>query len=509
MKNVKKILALVLVAVMMMALSVSAFAASISVEQDSTYQGTAGQAGRTYTYKQIFHATLSEANTSSGGGYDTDGTPGTVTASLAKGYSYFLNSTETTQIGQLGTWVAATETTPAHWEKATGNLWFDLTPSADGSKYIVSWASGVATDTDTAQAAAAWLNTNYTALASGDLTWDTATKKWTASELEDGYYLLNSDTGNNLVAATGNIAIKEKNSYPPIDKTQADEDNTEQVDTSKNVAVGDVLTYQAKVTIPATAKVGDTMVVTDKPSEGLTYNNDVAVKTNEGNATVAFGTAGTGVAWTATITVTEASRGKDVVFEYTMTVNEKAIVDTGRINTFELKYGDNYTAIPVTVPYTTYFTGVHKIDDSGSSTTGLEGVKFDLFEEGKAFNVKKSGTYYIPDPTGSSNEVVTDADGYIYIRGLDKDKTYTLTETETLPGYNMLEEDVTLVLVEDKEDAFDEYDADSYQNVVNNKGAVLPSTGGIGTTIFYVVGGILVVAAGVLLVTKKRMSREG
>ena len=47
------------------------------------------------------------------------------------------------------------------------------------------------------------------------------------------------------------------------------------------------------------------------------------------------------------------------------------------------------------------------------------------------------------------------------------------------------------------------------KEIENNSGTVLPSTGGIGTTIFYVVGSILVVAAGVLLITKKRMSREG
>lgn len=79
---------------------------------------------------------------------------------MEKGYSYYLNSpADATQIGQLGTWVAATGTpgeddyVAAHWQKATGNLWFDLTPSADGKQYIVSWASGVDTDTDTAQAA--------------------------------------------------------------------------------------------------------------------------------------------------------------------------------------------------------------------------------------------------------------------------------------------------------------------------------------------------------------------
>lgn len=499
MKKLRKIFALLIAMVMVLGMSTSVFAASISVEQDSTYAGTTGEAGRAYTYKEIFHATLSGENTSIGGGYDADGTPGTVTASLAKGYSYFLNSSETTQIGQLGTWDATAKT----WTKASGNLWFDLTPSADGSKYVVSWASGVPTDTDTAQAAAKWLSTNYTAVASGSLTWDATNKKWTATDLEDGYYLLSSDTGNNLIAATGDITVKEKNAYPPIDKTQADEDSATQTNDSKNVAIGDVLTYQAKVTIPATAKVGDTMVVTDTPSKGLTYNNDVTVKANKGNATVAFGTAGTGDAWTATITVTEASKGKDVVFEYTMTVNADALTDGDRINTFKLNYGDNYTAVPDTVPYTTYFTGIEKVDGENKDTK-LANVEFTLKEGDAEFKVTKGDDgVYIPDASGSST-VVTDANGLIKIRGLDNDKTYTLTETKTNDGYNLLDAPKTLTLVEDKGNAFST--TTTFDQIENNKGAVLPSTGGIGTTIFYIIGAILVIGAGVVLVTRRRMN---
>ena len=108
----------------------------------------------------------------------------------------------------------------------------------------------------------------------------------------------------------------------------------------------------------------------------------------------------------------------------------------------------------------------------------------------------------------------------ILIRGLDDDKKYTLTETYTLPGYNMLEGDVDLDLEEDiapvpagsgtsgTSGTFEGYDPENYQDVINNQGSVLPSTGGIGTTIFYIVGGLLAVGAGVVLVTKKRMGKE-
>jgi len=501
----KKILAIMMATLIVVGMAWSAMAASITITQDSTYSGTAGEPGRTYTYYQIFHATLSGSNSGTGGGYTgTSGTPGDITNSLTKGYSYYLKATDdATQIAQLGTWDAETKT----WNKASGNLWFDLTPSADGTQYIVTWAAAT-TDSETVQKAADWLSKNYTALTYANLTWNSGTTTWTATDLEDGYYLIKGNTGKNLVAATTNLVIKEKNDYPPIDKTQADEDNATQVDTELNLAIGDKVTYQAKVTIPATAKVGDTMVVTDTPSTGLTYNGDVAVKENTGAATVVFGTAGTGDAWTATITVTDGSQGKDVIFEYTMTINENALVDTDRINTFKLKFGDNYNAIPETVPFTTYYTGIEKVDGADSGTK-LAGVKFTLTEAGKAFNVKKtSGTpvdYYIPDPSGTSNVVVTDTNGLIVIRGLDNDKEYVLTETETLDGYNLLAGPKTLTLVKDTSGT---YVTDSFDKVENNKGTVLPSTGGIGTTIFYIVGGLLAVGAGVVLVTKKRMSKE-
>lgn len=490
---------------MVLGMSTSVFAASITVNQDGTYSGTEGEAGRTFTYNQIFHATLSGANTSTGGGYDEDGTPGTVSASLAKGYSYFLDAEDdATQIGELGTWNAETKT----WTRAEGNLWFDLTPSADGTQYVVSWAAED-TDTDTAQAAAKWLAENYTPLASDDL--DFANGKWTATDLEDGYYLLSSDTGDNLIAATGDININEKNDYPPITKEQTDEDLADQpitevedvgeleghTEDDVNVAIGDVVAYKVTVTIPAAAKVGETIEVWDKNSEGLTYNNDLVF---DPDTNVEETTAGTGECWHAVITVTADNKGTDVVFEYSMTINEDALVDVDRQNEAGLKYGDNYESLPHSVKYKTYFTGIEKID--GETEEPLEGVKFTLTEDGEAFNVTLTDDgYYIPG--GDSNEVETNEDGLIIIRGLDDDKEYVLTETETQTGYNLLSEPKTLTLVEDTADT---YATDNFDQVENNKGTVLPSTGGIGTTIFYVIGAILVIGAGVVLVTRRRMN---
>ena len=145
------------------------------------------------------------------------------------------------------------------------------------------------------------------------------------------------------MAATSDITINEKNTYPPLDKTQVDEDGNSQSDAAQNVAIGDVLNYEVKVTIPATAKAGDTIIVYDTPSAGLTYNGDIAVKSNEGSATVAAATGDDVVsdaAWTWKITVTADSQGKDVVFAFTMTVNANALTDGEKENTSGLKYGN-------------------------------------------------------------------------------------------------------------------------------------------------------------------------
>ena len=526
MKKMKKIFALLIATVMVLGMSTSVFAASITVNQDGTYAGEDGGAGRTFTYKQIFHATLSDANTSTGGGYDADGTPGTVSASLAKGYSYFLDADEdATQIAELGTWDATAKT----WTKATGNLWFKLTPSADGSQYVVEW-DNTATDTDTAQAAAKWLSTNYTALATGTLTWNSTNKNWTATGLEDGYYLLSSDTGDNLIAATGDIQINEKNSYPPLDKTQADEDDdnvvTDQSNDNRKVAVGDVLNYQVKVTIPATAAVGEKIKVYDAPSAGLSYNSDSMSVTVAGTAVtpaagavVAPVTLESGDAWRYEITVNADNKGKDVIFSFTMTVTAAALDDPDKVNPAGVIYND-YNSIPDEVNFETYYAGIHKID--GETEEDLSGVKFKLFENGTAFNVTKTTYgYYIPvgaDVVGAKNEVVTDDRGMIMIRGLDKDKTYTLKETETKQGYNLLTDEITLTLhldtitttttdgVTTSTSSFEEAADTDWGTVENNKGAVLPSTGGIGTTIFYIIGAILVIGAGVVLVTRRRMN---
>lgn len=105
------------------------------------------------------------------------------------------------------------------------------------------------------------------------------------------------------------------------------------------------------------------------------------------------------------------------------------------------------------------------------------------------------------------------ADGTVTFKGLGAGE-YTITEAKTLPGYNTIDpitfkltfDATTKKFTSDNKDVTVGEDNMLDTSIVNKKGSLLPSTGGIGTTIFYVVGGILVIGAGILLVTKKRMS---
>ena len=106
-------------------------------------------------------------------------------------------------------------------------------------------------------------------------------------------------------------------------------------------------------------------------------------------------------------------------------------------------------------------------------------------------------------------EITTDTTGKFTIKGLDS-ATYYLTEKEAPAGYNKLAGPVTITISDtgvvngttDAPQGVDEV------KVLNQSGTELPSTGGMGTTIFYVLGSILVIGAAVLLVTRKRMSND-
>ena len=160
-------------------------------------------------------------------------------------------------------------------------------------------------------------------------------------------------------------------------------------------------------------------------------------------------------------------------------------------------------------------------DNKGYTTKAPNDQIQDQYEaDGKKYNKVAYATESVQETKDVAFQVVTGSDGIIKLTGL-KEGTYTFTEIQAPDGYNLLENLITVTISSnidrtDKTAAF-AWSATNAQEtetgsgkftftVENGQGNTLPSTGGIGTTLFYIGGGILVLAAVILLVTKRRMS---
>ena len=208
-----------------------------------------------------------------------------------------------------------------------------------------------------------------------------------------------------------------------------------------------------------------------------------------------------------------------IVITYSATLNEKAVIaGNGNKNETWLKYGDNSVTTHETTTTKTYEIPVFKYTEKTIGTkTGLPNAKFTLSknEDGTEpiglvdiTNGAKDGDKYRVAKTGETSitEITTPATGKFTIKGLDAD-IYYLTETKQPDGYNKLSDPVKIVI--NKEDGTitigDATKAVDQVEVENKSGSLLPSTGGMGTTLFYIFGAILVIGSGVVLITKKRM----
>lgn len=234
---------------------------------------------------------------------------------------------------------------------------------------------------------------------------------------------------------------------------------------------------------------------------------------------------------------------------YSATVNENAeLAGTGNSNTAEFGYAKvpvggtpdpdpapSYEKVTETTNTYVFALAINKVDPKGA---GLEGAEFTVTDEGGNVIsvVGDDGVYSYAksDAQDAKTSVVSGKDGLIIIKGVKEGK-YTITEIKAPAGYNKLDgtkeveaeiaeastyvKEITIykdadgnVVDQQVNEAYDdtvETDVNvSAINVINKAGSLLPSTGGIGTTIFYVVGGLLAAGAGVLLITKKRMRKE-
>lgn len=385
----------------------------------------------------------------------------------------------------------------------------------------------------------------------GTSTAATTTVSFTGLDL--GYYLVDTTLGTLCSLDTTNptVTIKEKNQVPVNEKTVEEDSKVgkEGVDAwgaTNDADIGQTVNFKSTITAQAGA---ENYVFHDIMSAGLTLDK-ASIKVDGVNVTNADGTDKSADNYTVSYPSGEGSDGctfeiafaqsyldtitqaTTITITYSATLNENAVIaGEGNPNTSKVSYGDSsntkYTPDSQTKTYT-WDVDVFKYTMSNNTETALAGATFTLSknsdgtkpialvsEGNNVYRVAKTGE------TGTVTEITTDSTGKFTIKGLDAD-TYYLTETAAPAGYNKLAAPIKVMIDNNgnvtyatKTTANGEYgnavaaDASLGIKVLNQSGALLPSTGGIGTTIFYVVGSILVVGAVVLLVTKKRMSMKG
>ena len=400
--------------------------------------------------------------------------------------------------------------------------WETFFSTGAGKDYITldgqghpTWKAGVDStdDSDTvaalAKAALTWAKVKGITGTAETATGDTVT----FFNLDLGYYLVDSSMGAlcGLNTTTPNVTIKEKNGQPTIEKEVK---NGDAWGTTNDAKIGDTVEFKITIHVEAGAQ---SYKVTDTMEKGLSFisgsvkidnealndnNATLTLKQNDGDHTFTLAFADSYVA---------NKVGQDIVVTYTATLNENAVV-AGNKNSATLHYSNKQTVNKETTTYT-YEFDLLKVD--GADHKLLNGAEFKLYDAENGGSVIKvvpvAGGYRVAngDETGAVDTIKVD--GKVHISGLDK-TTYWLEETKAPDGYNKLTERKPVNLTNGSNnttltsDTWSE--ADHGVAVENNAGAILPGTGGMGTTLFYVIGGGLMVAAVVLLVTKKRMEHK-
>lgn len=250
-------------------------------------------------------------------------------------------------------------------------------------------------------------------------------------------------------------------------------------------------------------------------SKGLTFNNSSLKVTANDAVTTDYTFTPTTNGFTLVLPETYVStltKGTTIIVTYNATLNKDAVIDgDGNANEVKLSYGNHQNTVPSKVTTKSYQFDLVKVD--GTTNKLLDGAEFELADgETKLSFVKDTAGNYRVAAAGEdgATTTITVKNGKVNIYGL-AGKTYTLTETKAPDGYNKLVTSETVNLADGSKThatIVGSVYKDGGVVVENHAGTVLPSTGGMGTTLFYVIGGGLMVAAVVLLVTKKRMEHK-
>lgn len=321
----------------------------------------------------------------------------------------------------------------------------------------------------------------------------------TITGLELGYYLVDSSLGAlcHLSSTDLKATIIEKNAEPTIEKTAT----TPVEGTAK---IGDKVDYKIVVNVAAGYQK---YVVTDKMTTGLTFNNDITIKYYDVEGNEVTGLTGADTNTTASTNYTfkidfsnvNLANVAKIEITYSATINENAVDNnSSQSNEAKLSFGNNSNTTSSTKTITTYEALFTKVSDKGVKLTGAKFRLYDALTGGNEIKVVKvsEGVYRVATAKEiEDNKAVEIEAGEVVIKGLAL-TDYYLEEITAPEGFTKLAARVKLTS-----------GAETTLEVVNTTGVVLPSTGGIGTTLFVLVGTIMVLSLGTVLVSKYRMTK--
>ena len=422
----------------------------------------------------------------------------------------------------------------AYAYKAT-TTWKPFVESETGKKYFVTDDHGYVTwvkdanVTKLAEDAINYAKANANIITANASQTATADGALVFENLELGYYLVDSTMGAlcGLTTTKPSAEIEEKN-YPPTIVKEVKEDSADYGE-SNTAQIGDVIEF--RTTIYA-QKGAENYRLIDDMTDGLTLdqnsievkvgekvlvkNTDYTLETTEHKFTITFTKS-----YLDTIT-----KDTTIIVTYNATLNDKAVVGNvegeygkGNDNKTILEYGDNHrTEYDETRTYTFSFDLV-KTD---SNKIQLEGAEFILLDTDKkqipvVKVAGKDNTYRVALDGETGVNIVA---GHVTIEGLDVD-TYYLREVKQPDGYNKLANDIEVKMTANNNPATTKSEevvkegvttitityVDGGIQVINTTGAELPSTGGFGTFMFILMGTLTVLACGILLTAKLRMSK--
>jgi len=355
------------------------------------------------------------------------------------------------------------------------------------------------------------------------------TTKAVSKALKNGYYFITTTTGTVVTIDSTNpdVTVDDKNSVPEVSKRITKASSLDEDGKKALAQLGTEVFFEAEVTV---GKGAENYIFHDKMSKGLSYNGNAEVWIDDDEVASENYSKDTQDEDTLTIAfnneyIRTLAVGTKLVISYSATVTEAALTQDPAKNTAHVSYGDkkgsNNTPVSETEIYNAKFT-ITKQDGEEKPLAGAGFViknangKYYKFNEAreaaeaqgtegeadyKAAQEAREAFVSWEDKIEDATEYVSDDAGMVpAFTGL-ANGTYTVIENTVPAGYNKAEDSTFTI----EEHDYTDENLNQKATVINKAGIILPHTGGIGTTIFNIIGTILVIGAGVMLVARRRM----